>query len=148
MHRLQLWLNVPVRVHLADRTQMVQHGGHQNVVGLTESVAGRVLRITVVKGLVRREFGATVVHECMHAWLVQNEFPPLSDRICEGLCQAMAYRYLREHRDEIRTKLIMERLRDDPDPVYGDGFRMVRDSAVKNGFSTVIDSVRRTGRLP
>ncbi|WP_326852962.1 protein DA1 [Actinocrinis sp.] len=147
MHRLDLRLNVPVRVRLADRAQMAQRGGHQNTAGLTEYVADHVVSITIVKGLVRRQFGATVVHECMHAWLVQNAFPPLSDRICEGLCQAMAYRYLREHRGEPRAKLLMERLRDDPDPIYGDGFRMIRDSAVKNGFSTVVDTVRRTGRV-
>ena len=148
MHRLQLRLNVPVRVHLADRAQLARHGSHQNVAGVTESIAGRVVRMTVVKGLVRREFGATVVHECMHAWMVQNAYPRLSERMTEGLCQAMAYRYLREHRDEPRAKLVLERLRDDPDPVYGAGFRMIRDSAVKNGFSAVIDSIRRTGRLP
>jgi len=137
-------------VHGTWMASLIAGHGHGDGSSGIEGVApaSHVLSIRVVTGLVRREFGQIVVHEAMHAWLVQHRFPSLPEPLCEGLCQAMSYRYIRRHMAEPRARLMARHIRESPDPVYGGGFRAVRASALEHGFENVIDHVRRTGRLP
>lgn len=149
MHAIQIRLDIPVRVHLVDWSDLATaHTGRGIVIGRTTHMGGRVLSIEIARGLVQREFGITVVHEAMHAWLVQNHYPRMPDSVAEGLCQAMAYRYLRRHSSEPRARILARGIRESPDPVYGDGFRAVRASALQHGMDYVLDCVRRTGELP
>jgi hypothetical protein len=68
-------------------------------------------------------------------------------RIDEGLCQVVSYRWLRDQPDPL-AQIIREKISQSPDPVYGDGFRLVRDSVKKHGMSRVLAAVKSTGRLP
>lgn len=148
MHAIGIRLTVPVRIELTEAWRLERELGLDHVGGATVHADDQVLSIRVVTGLVRREFGQIVVHEAMHAWLVQHRFPSLPEPLCEGLCQAMSYRYIRRHMAEPRARLMARHIRESPDPVYGGGFRAVRASALEHGFENVIDHVRRTGRLP
>lgn len=149
MHAIQIRLDIPVRVHLVDCSDLATaHAGRGVVIGRTTHIGGRVLRIEIARGLVQREFGITVVHEAMHAWLVQNHYPRMLTSVTEGLCQAMSYRYLRRHASEPRARILARGIRESPDPVYGDGFRAVRASALQHGMDYVLEYVRQTGQLP
>jgi hypothetical protein len=83
----------------------------------------------------------------MHAWLVQNDFPPLDRTVEEGLCQVVAYRWLRDQPDP-RAALLREGMDTSPDPVYGEGFRAAKQAVRREGMNAVLASVKATGRLP
>ncbi|MEU8007712.1 protein DA1 [Catellatospora sp. NPDC049111] len=139
----------PVHVQLVDgaRMQAESAGEPGRVSGLTRMRGHQVTDILVVAGLPEVGFGATVAHEVMHAWLKQNRFPQCDPRVEEGLCQIVAHRWLRDHpgrpAEALRTGI--ER---DPDPVYGAGFRMVKEAVRGHGMNAVLTAVRATGRLP
>jgi hypothetical protein len=40
------------------------------------------------------------------------------------------------------------RLDASPDPIYGDGFRLVKASIKRHGINPVLAAVKATGRLP
>ncbi|MEZ0114637.1 hypothetical protein ABH920_008672 [Catenulispora sp. EB89] len=148
LHAMGIRLLTPVRVTLApDGLGAVSDSGRQRT-GLTVTRGAEVLSLRVAAGLTPCRFGATVAHECMHAWLAQRSFPPAPDAVLEGICQLVAYGYLVRHSPDPRACLAAQAMRRDPDPVYGDGFRRVRGLAQRLSAAAVIEHVRRTGQLP
>jgi hypothetical protein len=142
-------LSQPVHVQLVDKARMDAMGVHESgkVAGMT-MVRGRcVTEILVVAGLSEMEFGAAVAHEVMHAWMVQNRFPRVDPKVEEGLCQTVAYRWLRDQLDPHAATLRYS-IDNSPDPVYGVGFRMVKDAVKRHGMNPVLATVKATGRLP
>jgi len=142
-------LAVPVRVTLVSPHAMTAMDEHRtgSTSGLTISQGQRVLSISVVSGLPAVEFGSVVAHECMHAWMTQQGFPQLADPIAEGLCQLASYGWLRRQSDPL-ARALRQQIETLVDPVYGDGFRLVRDSVRKHGLRHVLTTVHRTGGLP
>jgi hypothetical protein len=148
LHAMGIRLLTPVRVALApEGLGTVSDSGRQRT-GLTVTRGAEVLSLQVAAGLTPCRFGATVAHECMHAWLAQRAFPPASDEVTEGICQLVAYGYLVRRSTDPRACLAAQAMRRDPDPVYGGGFRLVRGLAQRLGAAAVIEHVRRTGQLP
>jgi hypothetical protein len=149
LHAMGVILNPPVHVQLVDELQTLTLGTHESgrVAGTATILGQRVTEIHIVSGLPEVEFGATVAHEAMHAWMAQNGFPSLDPAIEEGLCQVVAYRWLRDQADP-RAQLIREQLDMSPDPVYGGGFRLVKESVKQYGMNAVLAAVKASGRLP
>ncbi len=142
-------LKHPVRVRLVDETRMhAMSANESGMVGGFITIQGqRVMEIYVAAGLPEMEFGATVAHEFMHAWIAQNGFPRLDRAVEEGLCQVVAYRWLRDQPDS-RASLVRNSIDNNPDPVYGDGFRTVKQAVKRHGMNAVLATVKATGRLP
>ncbi len=142
-------LEPPVHVRLVDPAQMPAVDAREwgLVVGVTTMKGREVTQVYIATGLPELEFGSTIAHECMHAWMAQNGFPRLAPEIDEGLCQVVAYRFLRDQPDP-RAALLRQRIDRDPDPIYGDGFRAVKESVRRHGMNPGLDAVRATSRLP
>jgi hypothetical protein len=149
LHAMGVVLNPPVHVQLVDdaRMRMLSANESGRVAGTTMVHGQQVTEIHIVSGLPEVDFGATVAHEVMHAWMAQNGFAPMDARIEEGLCEVVAYRWLRDQIDP-RGQLLRERMDTSPDPVYGDGFRMVKQSVKRHRMNPVLAAVKVTGRLP
>ena len=69
---------------------------------------------------------SVIAHELMHAWIYDNTKNTLSDKVCEGSCNYASYLYLKTlyQNPDIDALKMLEA---DPDPVYGVGFREIRD---------------------
>jgi hypothetical protein len=148
LHAMGIRLLTPVRVTLAPDGLGTVSGSGRRRAGLTVTRGAEVLGLQVAAGLTRCQFGATVAHECMHSWLAQCSFPKAPDQVVEGICELVAYGYLVKQSADPRARVVARAMRRDPDPTYGDGFRLVRGLAQRLGADAVIEHVRRTGQLP
>lgn len=104
-----------------------------------ENVAGTANanhQINSLRQLTPSEFGEVLAHEMLHCWMFErNIYPPLE--LCEGFCELGAFLFMqRINRPNalFRAQCIMN----NPDPVYGDGFRMVYQSYLVGGWSAAI----------
>lgn len=69
-------------------------------------------------------FGGTLAHELLHVW--QNEHNiKLPPQYCEGFCNLGSY-LLYTSLDNDMTQVLTESMMQNPDPIYGDGFREVK----------------------
>ncbi|MEV6487422.1 protein DA1 [Actinoplanes sp. NPDC051633] len=138
----------PVRVRLVAAAELrTAYAGHGNALGLTVSSGARVVDLMVVRDLPLVKFGSTVCHEVMHAYLTQQRFPRVDPPVAEGLCQLLAYAWVRRQNDPV-AKAEMRLIAEATDPIYGDGFRRARDSAQRVGVPRTLEHVRRHGVLP
>ncbi len=71
--------------------------------------------------LPRIEFAGTLAHEFLHIWQNENgiSLPPEK---CEGLCNVGAF-IVYETMSSVKGSYYQKIIKDDPSPVYGDGFR-------------------------
>jgi hypothetical protein len=150
LHALGLRLATPVRVRLVSQEELGHALGvrsEPNALGVTVSSGNTVVDLAVLHGLTGTEFGEVVAHEAMHAWLVQRGLGGLPTVYAEGLAEYTAYAWLHRVGDE-RSRMRERKIATNPDPVYGDGFRLVHAAADKYGMRAVLSAVRDTGRLP
>ena len=88
-----------------------------------------------------------MAHEIGHAWLVQHGSRQPDRQIVAGVCELFAHGWLKRQHSALADEL-RRHLRQNPDPIYGEGFRKVRASVVHNGMSAVLNSLVQSGRLP
>ncbi len=67
---------------------------------------------------------ATLAHELMHIWINENVQHKLSHQFEEGSCNFISYIYLKSDYSN-DAKSIIKQLLNNPDKIYGDGFRKV-----------------------
>mgnify|MGYP003289481277 CR=1 FL=1 len=79
--------------------------------------------IYMLSYLPKIEFAATLAHEVLHIWQIENgiQLPPLK---CEGLCNIGSY-LIYENMSAQKAPYYRKSLMESPDPIYGDGFRLV-----------------------
>ncbi|MBI5726433.1 MAG: protein DA1 [Ignavibacteriales bacterium] len=82
-------------------------------------------RVYVLNGVPAVNIEATIAHELMHVWMYQNTDPSFTHPLLEGLCNYTAYLYLSTV-NSFEASILIKGFTEDPDPVYGDGFRVVR----------------------
>lgn len=151
--RRGLALRQPAKVRLVPPHELLEFGrGQGHALGATtiryrQDEPGRVADIRIVAGLPVELFYGVAAHEFGHAWLAQRRHGRLRPEIAEGLSEALAYGVLRDLETPLAAQ-IRERMKINPDPVYGAGFRLVRDAILRFGLSGVLDSLVRAGELP
>jgi hypothetical protein len=146
---MNLRLMYPVRVDLVSAEEMARRSGdpYGAVSGLTETSQGWARSLSIVSGLPRLQFGATVAHEFMHAWLAEQGVVIIHPILSEGLCEFVSYAWL--HRENHpHSRKAMKVIAENGDPVYGDGFRLVLASNNRYGTWRMLRSVINDGRLP
>ena len=137
------------RLNLVDGRQLTgSHPGHQGTVNGQALLSGNAaVEIAVRKGLTLSQFGATVAHETMHAFLFERGFHNLDLPSEEGMCEVLAHEWLRrrpgrlDRYEELRTTR-------NQDPVYGTGYRTARAAVERLGVMETLRVLRRTGRIP
>jgi hypothetical protein len=115
-------------------TTWVQHAG-----------TARVLGLRVAVGLPATLFGAVLAHEMGHAWLAGCP-ARRTQAEDEGLCELLASWWLR-HRGGRLASHLLSSMGQDPDPLYGDGYRDAVRRAGGLRPEAVVRRVASTGRL-
>lgn len=166
-------LAIPLRLELCDRATLIRYmrqrgaqgaqGGKRgsipfepHTLGVTMSTThtfnGREVRtdidgIAVLRGLPTPLFSGVVVHELGHVWLVAQRIQGLPPWAEEGFCELLAHRYYRLL-NTIEGRYYAGGIEKNPNPIYGDGFRRVRDVVYRVGFQQYIQQLRATKRPP
>jgi hypothetical protein len=136
----------PVQVLLASPEKLRGVTGN-HALGVTVYRGKEVIDLLVLQDLPFVKFGTTVAHEAMHSYMAQNEFGQVPTRIAEGLCQLLAYAWI-IRQDGILAAAERRLIEENPDPIYGDGFRQARDTVRRVGIRRTLDMVKRQHRLP
>lgn len=151
--RRGLTLREPAKVRLVPPHTLLRlgHGrGHAlgaTTIGYQRDGPGKVTDVRIAAGLPFDLFYGVAAHEFGHAWLALRRRERLPAEIAEGFSESLAYGVLRDLGSPLADR-IRERMMINPDPVYGVGFRMVRDEILRFGLSAVVDSLVRVGELP
>lgn len=107
--------------------------------------ASRVRSIKVVSGMPATQFGQVVAHEMGHGWLALCPGRRLSADE-EGICELIGSWWLR-HRGGRLAAHYLEQMMQNPDPVYGDGYRSAYRKAGGVAPAEVVRRIEATGRL-
>ncbi len=104
-------------------------------------------RIHVLYGLPRVQLRKVLAHELMHVWLFKNGPPDHERQLCEGSCEYASFLVLsRNPSDE--SRFYVNRLMDNPDPVYGEGFRKVSALVNRIGKENWLEHLREHSHAP
>lgn len=151
MAALGVALHQRVRVSIVDPNSL--RLGDANVLfgmthhEITEDGTVDVVGIRVAAGLPAPHFGATLAHEIGHAWLAERGAIGLDLVVAEGVCELFAGAWLKKQRtpaaDALRAALATN-----PNPIYGDGYRMVHTAVTRHGIHAVLDHLLTRRSLP
>ena len=115
--------------------------------GRQEVVGREFLEIIIQAGLPRSLFETVAVHELCHAWLFFSGADDLPVQVEEGLCTLCEDLWLTKHpsaENQARQKV----LRENEDPIYGDGYRQAYQIYRARGRANLFKYVVRHGRFP
>ena len=152
-NNLKLSLDLCGRAHLDD---LLREGNVGHSLGATTSAMytqnGRLIRteingIAVLQGLPAILFQGVTVHELGHVWLIVAGVHNLPAWAEEGFCELLSYRYYVEANTQ-ESRYHSTSKEQNPDPIYGEGFRRMRDLADHVGFPRFIETLRTTAKLP
>ncbi len=143
------------KVYFGDLTSVTGPGrgqimGYINKAMLSEGTETRRLvdGISILHGLPRSLFAGIAAHEMGHAWLYLAKVDGLPSWMEEGFCNLLTYLYYKNNPTVPDGAYWMKMLEDDPSPVYGDGFRKVRDAFRKRGFAEAMRYLYEHKDLP
>ena len=145
---LELPTNIPVEI--VDAARMAQLNKSKiidiNKLGLTVSggigVFGAKMyhNVYMLDSLHKVIFGGVLAHELLHVW--QNEHHiRLPKSYSEGFCNLGSYLLYRSIENDM-TKMLINNMLNNPDPIYGDGFRDVKalfESEAKENLNRTIE---------
>jgi hypothetical protein len=94
----------------------------------------QVREIRLLRGRPTLVQGAVLAHELGHAWIFQKGLEGLPADLEEGFCEYCAHLWL-GHSADPRAPFLQGRLQENPDPVYGGGFRLVRARIDREGLT-------------
>lgn len=85
--------------------------------------------ISVLGGLPRVAFMSVLAHELLHVWIHENNLRHLSHAEVEGFCNLgsalICHNALKAETeyDAALARVLLQRMQEDPDPAYGEGYR-------------------------
>ncbi len=154
-----IYNNLRLGLELCDRKKLGQflHSRSQaHALGATTSRSytqnGQVTRreisgIAVLQGLPATLFQGVTVHELGHVWLLVQGIHALPPWAEEGFCELLSYRYYNDlHTAE--SMFHSMNIEQNPDPIYGDGFRRMCAFSDALTFPRFIEVLQRTKHLP
>lgn len=151
--------NLPLSLRLCDRDFLAKYGralSQPHMLGVTlsttQSMNGRERRtdidgVAVLQDLPTPLFEGVVTHELGHVWLIVQAIKGLPTWAEEGFCELLAYRYHMQLNTP-ESRYHAENIANNPDPVYGEGFRGVRAIADRLGFQHLLETLRATKKMP
>ena len=136
----------PVRVMLVPPGRLRGIAG-DHALGVTVSRGEEVIDLLVLQDLPLPKFGTTVAHEAMHSYMTQNGFGRVPPHIAEGLCQLLAYAWV-IRQNGMLAAAERKQIEDNPDPVYGDGFRQAYEAVRRTGVQRTLSTVKQQHCFP
>ena len=105
--------------------------------------------IYVLKGLQKSFFKECLAHELMHVWLFVNaRFEP-EPVLCEGVCNYFAYEILGKEKENKYAEFYRRLMDENPDAVYGEGFRKVKKLAEQlGGWENLLVYLKHNRKFP
>ncbi len=107
----------------------------------------KVKGVTILPGLPRELFEGITVHELGHAWLYLAHVDNLPTWQEEGFCNLLSY-ILHKDRPTPEGIYYTKLLEEDPNPIYGEGFRRIRDIFKKHGFGEALNYTFYKRKMP
>jgi hypothetical protein len=121
-----------------DKTFAVEKWNSRNFYGrlitnYKQSLIGTTTKYTIyiLSGLHKVIFNSVLAHELMHVWQHEHTIE-LSELENEGLCELVCYYILDASQTRI-GKVAMKQMEKSKDPIYGDGFRLMKSRFEKVG---------------
>jgi LIM domain len=153
LRRLGLDLDSKLQVHLRIETTagLAAMKGvlDPDVWGLTlssvETIRGvessrTIQGIAVIGGLAQEHFEGVLAHEYGHVWLFSQRLDQKPKAVVEGFCELIRFLHLVSLGTPLATQLLRKML-DNPDPVYGAGFRQMKSLWDETGKAGVINQL-------
>ncbi len=136
-------------VDLNELQKVSQNGHSKNIRGFTytyveTSGSKKTFRHTVyiLNGIPPKYAEATIAHELMHIWISVNIGHKLSPQLEEGSCNYISYTYLKSDYSS-DAKNIIKQLQNNPDKIYGDGYRKVYDKFRGRDFNLFLNYLKK-----
>lgn len=130
------------------KTQMQKEVKYDRRTGRTLSrrvrVTGETYSISILYDLPHPQFRYTVIHELTHDWM--SDFAPhITDlKTKEGVSEYISYLFLQNDPDKTSyNAMLCANIANNPDPVYGGGFRMIRKIAGSGDVHTCIARLKK-----
>ncbi len=110
---------------------------------ITEQNAG----IFILHSLPADLFEGACAHELGHAWAFLSGCPRHQPQLSEGSCNYFRWR-LHAEEGTPDAQAHMKTMLEDPDPIYGQGFRRAKKYVDRNGFDALLELLRRSSDFP
>lgn len=146
-----------IPLHLVDRNElsraygkdMHDHSGfcQHDFIKSGDRILDQHFQIYVLAGMPKMHFVATIAHELMHVWQYRNSPPDNQLEFCEGSCNYAAWLVLSNY-SGAEASYQMRVLEQNDNPVYGEGFRRVKQLADNRGRSGWLSTLQSHKRLP
>jgi hypothetical protein len=107
--------------------------------GLAQYVAigsTKQFKIFILDNLPKTFFAGVLAHEYMHVWQYQNDINPPRE-ICEGFCNLGSMAMYQKINTQF-SSFLLEQMEQNPDSIYGDGYRKVHRFWQKNQWLETI----------
>jgi hypothetical protein len=140
--------DIPVQLVNADYLREHSTSRHAgNTKGLTRSSVKYLndkrvsieQQIYILTGLPQLEFEGVLAHELLHVWLNKENIRMDSSRT-EGFCNLGAMVIYQANPSPF-SKILLEKMENDPDPEYGEGYRKMRARLNEAGWSQLLGSL-------
>lgn len=148
--------NVDLPLRLIDHRELTELTGTHRTNGRTqtkeETLNGKIVEreveeIVILYGLPQIHFAAVAAHELGHVYLFQRKFSELPSSVEEGLCELMAYLWLRRQQDR-EAAFQIELKKNSDDAIYGDGFRAALAALENSSPDLLFEYVHQHKRFP
>ena len=136
-----------IEIVLSHPSTLAAHSRKANTSGLTLSHfhftdhkrVGITHQVGILFGLPQVEFEAVMAHEFLHVWQQQNDvkFSPLYS---EGLCE-LGGLLIYSQEDSDLARHLLQKMQQNPDPVYGNGFRLMAKKLECLGWDGLIREI-------
>lgn len=114
---------------------------------LNGQIRSRKFDVYILSGMPEINFISTAAHELMHVWLYLNASYDMDKSLSEGSANFASYLVLRNRRVD-RARFLIENLENDRDPVYGDGYRRVKQFVGTRGMNGWIGYLKNNLIIP
>jgi len=140
-----------IPINLVDLNQLNEKAGnlsHLKLKGFTHfetnsnslTNSNNPYHIFILSGLPRIEFEAVLAHELLHVWLELNKIQ-LNEKTAEGFCNLGSYLIFTN--DDTRfSQIHLQAMENDPDDIYGSGFREMKSKLLEIGWEKLLIKMR------
>ena len=132
-----------ILINLIELNKKIGNETHGNLKGFTQSYNQHFknkFNIFILFGLPKIEFEATLAHELLHVWIEKNNFHSKIE-IIEGFCN-LGSMLIYDNDNTQFSKIHLKAMENDPNPIYGEGYRQIKSKYEKLGWKKLIETFK------